>query len=413
MAAHPSAEADVLVVGGGPAGAAVAIPLARAGHRVTVVDLGECPAGGAHLLTPLAVSALERLGVEHEQFHRVDGVRVTARNETNVTRWPRHGNDPRFARIAHRQKLADVLSSVSEAAGVKNLRGYGAVSPIVERGFVRGARVIAPDGIEFETRATYTVIADGANSRFGRALGTYREPTWPHALAHVGTFASEFHSAPEIEIAPDLTDRAGTPVTGFGWLFPNGDGTATVGVMMLSTAPSFQVIDPANLWEEFVGRSRDGWRLSGPPIGGGQGGRIPMGLAVGPSAGPTYLLVGDAVGAANPLSGAGIEAALESGMIASNILDEALTTSDASVLQRYPQALADRYGTYYKVGRLIDRFLGRPALAIQVGHLAAGRPTATDAFVRFSTGQFRTGRMGLPEMLYRVARTSAIIAPDA
>ena len=47
---------------------------------------------------------------------------------------------------------------------------------------------MAPDGTEFEARADYTVIADGANSQFGRALGTFREPTWPYGLAHHGAF---------------------------------------------------------------------------------------------------------------------------------------------------------------------------------------------------------------------------------
>ena len=427
MAAHPSAAADVLVVGGGPAGTAVAIPLARAGYRVTVIDSGDHPAGGSHVLTPNAVQSLDRLGVDHEPFHRVDRVRVTSGGSSNVTRWPIHRDDPRFARIASRRELAAMLLEASEEAGVKTLLGHTAISPIVERGFVRGARVVAPDGTAFETRGTYTVIADEANSRFGRELGTYREPSWPSALAHVGTFRSALHAAPEIEIVPDLADRAGVAVTGFGWLFPNGQpsdstddttdgatvGTVTVGVMMLSTAPSFQVIDPVNLWTEFIAKHADRWQLEGPPLDNGHGGRIPMGLAVGPAAGPTYLLVGDAVGATNPLSGAGIEAALESGLIAGEILEEALTTSDASVLQRYPQELADRFGTYYKVGRLIDRLLGRPALATRVAHLAAGHDMATETFVRFSTGQFRTGRVGLPEMLYRFARAASIVAPDA
>ena len=225
MAAHPSAAADVLVVGGGPAGTAVVIPLARAGYRVTVVDRGDHPAGGSHVLTPKAVQSLDRLGVDHEPFHRVDRVRVTSGGSSNVTRWPIHGDDPRFARIASRRELAAMLLEASEEAGVKTLLGHTAISPIVERGFVRGARVVTPDATAFETRGTYTVIADGANSRFGRELGTYREPSWPSALAHVGTFRSALHAAPEIEIVPDLADRAGVAVTGFGWLFPNGPST--------------------------------------------------------------------------------------------------------------------------------------------------------------------------------------------
>ena len=49
-----------------------------------------------------------------------------------------------------------------------------------------------------------------------------------------------------------------------------------------------------------------------------------MGASVRPAAGPTYLVVGDAAGVANPFSGAGMEYAIETGMLAGGVLDEAL-----------------------------------------------------------------------------------------
>jgi len=99
-------------------------------------------------------------------------------------------------------------------AGATVLRDHEATAPIVERGFVRGARLVRNDGTTTEVRAAFTVVADGANSRFGRALGTYRHPTWPSALAHRAIYASSLHDAAEIELVVDLEDRAGTPITG-------------------------------------------------------------------------------------------------------------------------------------------------------------------------------------------------------
>ena len=99
-----------------------------------------------------------------------------------------------------------------------------------------------------------------------------------------------------------------------------------------------------------------------------------MGASVRPAAGPTYLVVGDAAGAANPFSGAGIEYAVETGVLAGGVLDEALRTAQAASLQRYPKLIDERYGTYFKVGRLVDRVLGRPALARRVASSAAARP---------------------------------------
>ena len=71
-------------------------------------------------------------------------------------------------------------------------------------------------------------------------------------------------------------------------------------------------------------------------------------MSVEPSAGPTYLLIGDAVGAANPLSGAGIEAALETGALAADVtpgpraVDEAWYTVEFAprVFTRAPAVLA-------------------------------------------------------------------------
>src|SRR5690606_25916509 len=156
----------------------------------------------------------------------------------------------------------------------------------------------------------------------------------------------------------DLADRAGTPITGYGWMFPRGDGTANVGVLMMSTSPSFRVVNPFHLLERFVDDNAGRWHLRGDPVRPPAGGRIPLGGSVRPAAGPTYLVVGDAAGTANPLSGAGIEYALESGALAGRVLDEALRTGQPAELQRYPKLIDDRYGRYYRFGRVADRLLG-------------------------------------------------------
>ena len=118
------------------------------------------------------------------------------------------------------------------------------------------------------------------------------------------------------------------------------------------------------------------WHLDGAPVSPPAGGRIPLGASVGPEAGPTYLVVGDAIGAANPMSGAGIEYAVETGLLAAEVIDDALRTGTSASLQRYPQLLAERYAAYHKVGRLADRLLGQPPIMRRV---AAHRVVARTA----------------------------------
>ena len=416
MATRPTI--DVLVVGAGPAGAAVAATVAANGHSVVLVDRAAAPGGKAcgDLLTPRALVALERNGITADQlapFHAVTHVRFTTRTASSASRWPGHEDQPDHGVVAPRDRLDAMLVDHAVAAGATMLSNHEATAPIVERGFVRGARLVRGDGTMTEVRAGFTVVADGANSRFGRALGTYRQPTWPSALAHRAIYASSLHDAAEIELVVDLEDRAGTPITGYGWMFPRGDGTTNVGVVMFSTSPSFLVVNPARLLDRFVADNGARWRLHGDPVQPPAGGRIPMGASVRPAAGPTYLVVGDAAGVANPFSGAGIEYAIETGMLAGGVLDEALRTGQAVSLQRYPKLIDERYGTYFKVGRLVDRVLGRPSLARRVAGTAAARPAFARALVRVSGNSLRSRHPGATELAYRLGVAISTVAPDA
>ena len=156
-------------------------------------------------------------------------------------------------------------------------------------------------------------------------------------------------------------------------MYPAGNGTVTVGVVMMSTSPSFQVVNPANLFQRLVDDRADAWSITDEPLEPPGGRRLPVGLSVGPLAGPTYLLVGDSAGAANPFSRTGIEAALETGWMAAEVLDEAIRSGDAAHLQRYTQLLDERYGSYYQVGRLAARMLRQPAVARRAERLVTRR----------------------------------------
>src|SRR6185437_9277725 len=84
-----------------------------------------------------------------------------------------------------------------------------------------------------EVRARYVVVADGSNSRFGRALGTARQKDYPLGMALRGYYRSPRHDDPFIESHLDVRDADGNVVPGYGWVFPLGDGRGNVGVGLL------------------------------------------------------------------------------------------------------------------------------------------------------------------------------------
>ena len=113
-----------------------------------------------------------------------------------------------------------------------------------------------------EIRARYVVVADGANSRFGRALGAQRNRTYPQGMAIRGYYESPLHAEPWIESALDVRDRNGNSLPGYGWIFPVGDGTINVGIGLLSTFRDWKSVNTSHLMDEFAHTAPEYWGIS-------------------------------------------------------------------------------------------------------------------------------------------------------
>ena len=277
-----------------------------------------------------------------------------------------------------------------------------------------GATVKDKDsGATSDLLARYVVIADGANSRFGRALGTWRNRSYPQGKAIRGYFESPLSTTPWIESALDVRDRAGNSLPGYGWIFPVGDGTVNVGVGLLSTFRDWKQVNTSHLMAEFAATAPAYWGISeatscGPPTGG----RIPMAGSVDPKVGPTWAVVGDAAGSVNPFNGEGIDYAYETGRMVAGLLDEALTTGDGMALQRYPALLDAEYGLYFKVARLFAKVIGRPALMRELTRVGMHSRTLMDWVLRIMANLLRPDEVGLAEAAYKAAALLARVVPE-
>jgi geranylgeranyl reductase family protein len=421
-----SRRCDVLVIGGGPSGAASAYWLASAGHDVVLVERKRYPrektCGDG--LTPRSVKQLEDMGLGEELAgagHRYSGLRSHGFGRTLELTWPDHPDLPGYGYVITRKDLDALVAERAAKAGATVWDGAEALEPLVEGGLLRGARVKhkVPEsgGSDFggrpvEVHARYTVIADGANSRFGRALGTNRNRSYPLGMAIRGYWYSPRHDEPWIDSWLDIRDRDGNVLPGYGWIFPVGDGRINVGIGLLSTFNQWKAVNTTHLLQSFSEYAPASWGITpesacGPPTGG----RLPMGMSVGPHTGPTWVVTGDAGGTINPFNGEGIAYAYESGRYAADAVHLALTTGDGLALHTYEERLQAEFALYYKVARAFVRVIGRPEIMRTLVTTGMRSRPLMEWVLRIMANLLRPDELGPAEAAYRALATIARVIP--
>jgi geranylgeranyl reductase family protein len=377
-------------------------------------------------LTPRSVRQIADMGIEGALAgaHRFSGLRTHAYGKVLDLAWPDHPSFPSYGYVITRHDLDAIVNERAVKAGATVWQGTEAKEPIFDHGPAAPAPGALPScvgavvkdkstGATRSVRARYVVVADGANSRFGRALGTTRDRSQPMGMALRGYYSSPGHDQPFIESHLDIRDDDGKVVPGYGWIFPLGDGRVNVGVGLLSTDRRWKGVNTSTLMEHFVAGAPKEWELSpstclGPPTGG----KLPMGLAVGPRVGATTLVVGDAAGSINPFNGEGIAYGYETGRLAAASLGEALCGDGPEALDRYETRLEDAYGLYFRVARAFIRMISRPELM----QLCVGTGMHSESLMswifRIMANLLRPDETGPAEAAYRVLALIAREAPE-
>ena len=351
----PSHVFDVAIVGGGPSGSATAYWLAAAGWDVCLIEKKVFPrektCGDG--LTPRSVFQLQQMGLESQvaaNGHKYHGLRSFGFGAKVEMAWPKHPTFPNYGYSITRFALDGLVAEHARSAGATLINGAEAVDLIQPSeprdGGLRGcAGVVVKDketGDVHDIVSRVVVVADGQNSRMGRELGVTRRKEWPMGLALRGYYTSERHAEDWIESHLDIRSPEGAVVPGYGWIFPLGDGRVNVGVGLLSTDRSWKGVNTTKLQDYFVAQTADAWGFSEETsCGPATGGRLPMGLALGPRVGPNTLAVGDAAGTINPFNGEGIAYGYETGRLAAGVIGDALNADDLSRLALYDQRLDD------------------------------------------------------------------------
>jgi len=349
-------QADAVVLGGGPAGCAAAIALARRSRSVAVIERSQYDeARLGETLPPMARKIMAGLGV-WERFLSEEhlpsfGIRsVWGRDEV-------YDNDFIFNPYGHgwhldRTRFDAMLALAAEAAGAVVHRGAQLTSWTPDS--AGGWEIEISRGAEhLRYRTRFLVDASGRAASFARKQGAQRIVI-DHLIA-----AAAFLSGASAGAPPSIPNSS-TLVEAVeqGWwysaLLPNKQL-----VVAYFTDPDLYAkrnTDPSTHWWRELqraahteGRAKDHALSAGPLIIAANSSRLDR------VAGGNWLAVGDAAMAFDPLSSQGISVALEFGLRAAESI-QAHWQGDDSALTDYANAVDQRFEDYL---RSRGRYYGR------------------------------------------------------
>jgi geranylgeranyl reductase family protein len=329
---------DAVVVGAGPAGSATAIRLARGGARVLLADRAhfprDKPCGGG-----LTGRAARELPVDVtpvvEDVVRTFEVRLGYRK-----RFERRSDEP-LVLMTQRRRLDAFLAEQAAAAGA-----------VFRDGITVQGLTVGPDGAELRVggspvQARVLVGADGVNGRIARAAGLGGGILYGIALEGNGPLRDTQPGRATVEL--------GVVPGGYGWVFPK-EGHANYGVGgWAAEGPRLR---------EHLRRLCAEHGVDAGALSDLHGRRLPVRRTTEVARGPV-LLVGDAAGLVDPLSGDGIYEALVSARLAA----EAILAGEVGAYGPALDAALGRFAaTSWKAKLVLDR---HPRAAFEIARIPA------------------------------------------
>jgi geranylgeranyl reductase family protein len=346
---------DVCIVGAGPSGATCAYYLAKRGRRVLLLERERFPrdklCGDA--ICTRAQLHLERMGVleqilANDEGHWAGiGGFVSPRGIAYIGSSVENGRRPLV--IAIKRMALDVrVARAAAAAG----------ATLVEGTQVSGAEFSAADGVwtvRCSTgsvpayRARVLVTADGSLARLARALGVVT--TQPD-----GVCSRSYIEAGSFDFASDgvmFYPRQLLP--GYCALFREARGELNFACYIIPGGP-VEMTDLKRMHDTILAEDPHVRKALGPRARMAPMRAAPLRLGGVPrSYGDHLLLIGDAAGHIDPLTGEGIQYAMDGAEIAAETLDEALAAGDlrAGVLRRYHDRWMDAFGWDFRWSRMM------------------------------------------------------------
>jgi len=376
---------DVAVVGGGPAGSTLALRLGRAGLRTVLLERKRFPRFKpcGEFMSPECLPVLAELGVADDLAqlgaNRVHGMRLHGYARCAAGRFTDVGSVRApfpYGWSLRRERFDQVLLRAAAATPGVEVRETARVSGLLRdaRGTVAGVRVAGSDG-EREIAARLVVGADGLRSSVARELGVQRRVPWLDKIA----LTTRYLGVPRQDLAQVH-------------FFPGGyfaastvdEDVFTLNLVVDRTA----VRDHGGDWDAFLtdhlARApglaaclRDAHRIDRVRGCG------PLAMTTTTQVAAGAVLLGDACGYVDPVTGEGIFFALRGAQLLAPVIVEALArgTGYASTLRPYLAARHREFGPRLGLARLLQRGLRHPRVVERTLALLAARPGLADLLV--------------------------------
>jgi flavin-dependent dehydrogenase len=383
---------DVIVVGGGPAGAAASVFLRQQGFDVLLLDAARFPRDKVcgEGVSPEAWRLLGAMGARDDVAdlgpHPLRGMRVVAPDGTAFQGSYRRGDEVLAGFALRRTRLDAALLGAARRAGVEVREGARVIGLLETGGGIAGVRLESGQPIP----ARWVLGCDGRWGVTARAVGGLRP------ARRFRRFALRIH----LNGVAGLSNVGEMHVGhgGYCGLAPLPDGQANVAFVLdasafRSAAGRLEAFAQETLEQRFpaiAARAREA-RPGGSPRAIG-----PLAVSVRRRARPGLLLLGDAAGFHDPFTGEGVTLALRSGELAAGPVGDALRgrcsteAAAATYDAEYQAATRDKF----RLNRLLQALVALPPLAIAVARRLRERPRTSDELVGIA-GDFVPARRAL------------------